>query len=457
MNYAESVDYLESLMPTQLSPGLERLAAFLRAHDNPQNKYRKIHVAGTNGKGSVVAMVEECLRRSGVRTGRYTGPHLLNWTERIQTDGHEITEEKFAEILDEVKIGSEEFSKDSGDLLPLTWFELITAMAFFHFRDAQVETAVLEVGLGGRWDATNTIETATVSAIVSIGLDHMHILGDTIAAIAAEKAEIIKAGVPVVTACDGEALRVIREIAVKRNAPLLVVQHNAAESTFSVRAGTEKAAETALIEIAKKRFDALGLGEYKFSNGYQELNAFVSATILAVYEQLTGQQCLEQFRDSIENYFWPGRLQYFPESALLLDGAHNQAGAEALRASLDELFPNKEIDFILSFYRSKQFERILATFVRPGDRVWASEASGRRAVIKVDEIAEAAKALSVPVSCHSNLEEALSAALSLAPNKRLRVATGSFASVAAALNFLGYRTVEASRSDSKPLFDPAKA
>lgn len=457
MNYEQSVEYLESLMPTQLSPGLHRLAAFLAEHDNPQNKHFNIHVAGTNGKGSVVALVEECLRRSGINTGRYTGPHLLNWTERIENNGHEITEQDFADLSTSLKSLSDTFAIRHPIEGPLTWFELITAMAFFYFQKRDVHTAVIEVGLGGRWDATNTINSAIVSAIVSVGLDHMQILGDTIGAIAKEKAEIIKENVPLVTACDGEALAVIKNVAISRNAPVLSVAAGDGESAFVVKGATGTAHEYELANAVQQRIEQLGLNKYRIKFGYQELNARVASSVLAVYEIRSGLKCLEKFKESVENYFWPGRLQYFPEHQLILDGAHNEDGARALRASLDELFPNKHIDFILSFYRTKQFEPILSAFLRPGDRVWASQAEGRRAVISTEEIASACKALDVPVFSFHSLKEALKGAQSTSADGRLRVATGSFATVAAALHFMGYQSVEASRSGTKPLFVQAQA
>lgn len=457
MDYQQAVSYLEGLMPTQLSPGLERLAAFLAEHDNPQDKAFNIHIAGTNGKGSVVALVEECLRRAGIHTGRYTGPHLLNWTERIQNNGHEITEEDFAALATSLKSLSETFAMANPERGSLTWFELITAMAFFYFQKNDVHTAVIEVGLGGRWDATNTINSATVSTIVSVGLDHMQILGDTIGAIAKEKAEIIKENVPVVTACDGEALEIIKKVASSRNAAVLSIRSSADDGALVVKAATGSADECKLASAVQQRIEQLGLNKYQFKFGYQQLNARVASSVLAVYELKTGIPCLDKFNESIENYFWPGRLQYFPEHDLILDGAHNEDGARALRASLDELFPNKHIDFILSFYRTKQFEPILSAFLRPGDRVWASQADGRRAVVSTQEIAAVCKALAVPIFCSSSLKDALEGALRASPDGRLRVATGSFATVAAALNVMGYRSVEASRSATKPLFVPAQA
>lgn len=438
-------------MPTQLSPGLERLEAFLSAHNNPQDKPFNIHVAGTNGKGSVVTIVEECLRRAGILTGRYTGPHLLNWTERIQTNGQEISEIDFANLLDSLKSSSERFSYENAGTSMLTWFELITAMAFFYFQKQNIHTAVLEVGLGGRWDATNTIHTASVSAIVSVGLDHMQILGDTIGAIAAEKAEIIKDAVPAVTGCTGEALQVIREVSLTRKAPLLSVRKTA-ERSFEICGATGLAGETELAKLAEDRLREIGLQQRELKLGYQQHNALIAAVVLAVYENRTGLKCLEYFIEAIENFFWPGRLQYFPSQRLLLDGAHNEAGAIALRSTLDELFPKKKINFILSFYRTKQFEKILSAFLRPGDRVWASQTGGRRAVISSEEIAKAASALAVPSHTFPSIERALEAALSSATDEHLSVATGSFASVAAGLNFLGYQSVEASRSACTPLF-----
>ena len=460
MDYANAIEYLEDLMPTSYSPGLERFAAFADYYDNPQNvNYKCIHVAGTNGKGSVVAIVEECLRRGNVKSARYTGPHLLNWTERIQVGGLEISRDEFARVLLNTKTKSDNFASLYSNFGRLSWFELITAMAFFYFQETAVETAVFEVGLGGRWDATNVISSPVVTAIVTVSLDHTHILGDSISAIASEKAEIIKANVPVVTACSGEALTVIRRVSKVRNAPLITL-----DEMGNLAAGTDSRDEKDLLEKLKSRYAELqgrdGIPIKSIlsgQSGYQKTNASVAAAILGIYEILSEKQVLEHFADALRNYFWPGRLQYFQSRQLLIDGAHNEGGAAALRASLDELFPNKRRIFVLSFYKSKQFEKIISILVRPGDIVMATEARGRRAVVPASEIITAAEQSGATARAFEDFQLAFNAAQNELDSSSLCIAAGSFASVTAALVFMGYETLEASRPDSQTLFKPAQA
>ncbi|MBX9724156.1 MAG: hypothetical protein K2X81_22300, partial [Candidatus Obscuribacterales bacterium] len=201
MNYEEAIEYIESLMPTVLKPGLERFQLFMNENASLQDQVQSVHVAGTNGKGSVLSILAETLKESGLKTGRYTGPHLLAYNERIAINDCMISDSDFAALMSELRAKSEDFGKRHPQHGILSWFELLTAMAFFYFAKNKTQAATYEVGLGGRWDATNVLAAPIATAIVSISLDHTHILGSTESQIAAEKAGIIKTGVPLVTAC----------------------------------------------------------------------------------------------------------------------------------------------------------------------------------------------------------------------------------------------------------------
>src|SRR5277367_1360757 len=212
MNYLESLAYLDSLSPTLEKPSVERIKCFLNLHDNPQNSFKSFHVGGTNGKGSTVAILDSVLRAAGFKVGRFTGPHLLRWNERFHVDGKAIDDLTFARYATQIRQLSEEFGNAHPELGQLTWFEFITALGFFLFKDAAVEIAVLEVGLGGRFDATNVVgDKLLASIITNISLDHTHILGKTEELIAGEKAGIIKAGKLIITGATGAALQVIAD------------------------------------------------------------------------------------------------------------------------------------------------------------------------------------------------------------------------------------------------------
>ncbi len=446
MNYEEAIEYIESLMPTVLKPGLERFQLFMKEHACLQDQVQSIHVAGTNGKGSVISILAETLKEAGLKTGRYTGPHLLSYNERIAVNDKIISNDEFAALVSDLKEKSEDFGKRHSQHGILSWFELLTAMAFFHFSQSKVEAATYEVGLGGRWDATNVLSAPIASAIVSISLDHTHILGATESQIAAEKAGIIKSAVPLITACKGIALATIVAQAKEKNAAVIVVDENC-----NLSCGSGNPREFQYVDALKKRFESTSIpitNSIMKKHGYQRANACVAAAILGIWEIETGKPCLEHFDKSLSAFFWPGRLQYFEQHNLLLDGAHNQAGAKALKESLDELFPNKSRCFVLSFYRSKEFKEILSAILRPGDLVFASQSPGTRPVVPSEEIVMSAIELGAEAKAFPSLEEALKAALAQTNGSFIRIACGSFATVKAALKFMSYKTPEDSRRDS---------
>lgn len=240
MNYLESIAYLDGLAPTLEKPTLDRIAAFFEEYGNPQNCLPCFHVGGTNGKGSTVAILASVLQKCGLSVGRFTGPHLLRWNERFQINEVPIPDFQFAQYATRLKSMSEEFACRHPELGPLTWFEFITAIACQYFAEQKVDVAVIEVGLGGRFDATNVIANVLASVITNVDLDHTHILGETVDKIALEKAGIIKAGIPVVTAVGGTALRVIADRAWHAGAPLFVAE--LPRLIFPVPSGSQKSA-----------------------------------------------------------------------------------------------------------------------------------------------------------------------------------------------------------------------
>lgn len=453
MNYQECIEYIESLSPTLGRPGLERFALFMSEAKNLQDGYPSLHVAGTNGKGSVVCMLAECLMQSGFKTGRYIGPHLMSYNERFEIDGKAIANDELARICTTLREQSEAFGKRFPDFAALTWFELLTAIGFYYFAEQSVDAAVFEVGLGGLYDATNVLSKPVVTGIVTVSLDHMHILGSTVEEIAFEKAGIIKENVPLVTACSGKALEVILAEAKKKNAPVICINDK-----IELSCGTKDKREPAYLERLHKRLNercskdengATLIESICSRKGYQKINTAVAAVMLALWEMETAKQCLHGFERAVNEYFWPGRLQFFEKQNLILDGAHNEAGARALKEALDKLFPNKSRCFILSFYQSKQFKEILTALLRPGDRVYASSAAGRRPVIAATEVIRQATELGAQGQSFISLDQAFAAAERDCPEGAIMVATGSFATVSAALTRLGFASVEESRKQSR--------
>jgi dihydrofolate synthase/folylpolyglutamate synthase len=329
MTPAESRDYLGRLQHFGIKLGLENVTALCLALGNPQNSFLSIHVAGTNGKGSVSAMLAEILRGHGLKTGLYTSPHLVRVEERVRIDGRMISSRRFRELLSRLRSVIDELMAAGRLVYHPTYFEVVTALAFLEFSERQVDVAVLEVGMGGRFDATNIVRPL-VSVITTIAKDHQQHLGSTLRRIAFEKAGIIKPGVPVVSgARGGEALREIRRVARERNAPLTEVF------------GPGRALETRRTK-GGYRFVYIGAaGRYDLTPGlagrHQGANA---ATAIATTEVLsTSWRPFEKAKvlKGIRAARWEGRLETVCRRPLVvLDGAHNIEGVAALAAYVKE-------------------------------------------------------------------------------------------------------------------------
>ena len=310
--YPAVADYLYSLKSVGVKFGVERMRNLTAALGHPEHAYPVVHIAGTNGKGSVSAMLESILRAAGRRTGLYTSPHLVRLGERVQVDRHPLTEDEIVAFAHELAPVADALGAQGVDEHP-TFFEFMTAMAFLQFARSRVDVALIEVGLGGRLDATNVV-LPELTVITSIGLDHLEQLGDTITAIAGEKAGIIKPGVPVVLGrLPAEAELVIRAIAQERQAPV-----------HSVR------------EVFGDH-----LAEYPATNlegDYQRWNA-ATATLAA--RLLAGRFALTDaiVFQGLQQVVWPGRWQrtILGGRTLILDASHNPEGAQVLESNLRQL------------------------------------------------------------------------------------------------------------------------
>lgn len=312
-DYAAAVDYLINLKTRGFALGLERMRRLAAAIGNPQNAVPCVHIAGTNGKGSVAAMLEAILRGAGWRTGLYTSPHLVRLGERVQVDRRVLGEEEIAAYVRELQPVVARLESEFGPDEHPSYFEFMTALAFLHFARSRCDVACLEVGLGGRLDATNIV-TPEVSAITSIGFDHCDVLGDTLADIAAEKGGIIKPGVPVVIGrLPREAEEVIREIADAQNARV-----------FSV---------TEVFGEAVERYPTTNLaGEYQRWNA---ATATLAARVLAPKWKLSDARIAA----ALERVDWAGRWQTRAVGGrkVILDTSHNAEGAAVLDANLARL------------------------------------------------------------------------------------------------------------------------
>ncbi len=333
ISYPESVRFLYALGNEIKTAklGLERIQKLLAALGDPQRAFRVVHVAGTNGKGSTCAMIEAGLRAAGIRTGLFISPHLVEPTERIQIDAIPVSAEQFRRAFEIVHDTAERLDLDCHP----TYFETVTAMAFWIFREMRIDTAVVEVGLGGRLDATNVVEPA-LTVITPIDFDHESYLGHTIEAIASEKAGILKRGATAV-------------LARQRPEAAAVLNRRAAELGIRVRRAEEFEIRDLQIDARGSRFSGMCVplaGEHQIDNA------------------VTAALALEELGVSprgIADARWPGRLEHIaPNPDIILDGAHNPAGALALARYIERFYPDRKLWLIYGAMRDKAVEEIAA-------------------------------------------------------------------------------------------------
>lgn len=332
----DPVSYLNSLGLHTVKPGLERIKAILCALGNPHDKVPGIIVGGTNGKGSVAAAVSSVLSEAGYKTGLYTSPHLVRINERIKIDGSEIKNEELNNSIERVRRAAEE-----NGIQP-SYFEVITAAAFLYFARAHCEINVLEVGMGGRWDATNVI-TPLVTVITNISKDHTEYLGDTISLIAAEKACLIKPGVPVVTGARDDALKVIRNTANENSSDLYIM-----DKDFSISEKNDNLSYHGSIWNIDNIYTSL-------SGLYQHENTALAIKALETLNELRHMSLNEeQLRKGLSTIDWEGRFQIVREDPpLVMDSAHNPGAARALVLSLGHSYPGVKFTFLIGMLGDK--------------------------------------------------------------------------------------------------------
>jgi dihydrofolate synthase/folylpolyglutamate synthase len=369
MNYSDSVRYLYSLGNEVLTAklGLERISALLNALGNPHHACRWVHVAGTNGKGSTCAMIEAGLRVAGVRTGLYISPHLIEPTERIQISGQPVSQEQFTRAFTKVHETARRMLESAELDMHPTYFETVTAMAFVLFAEASLDTVVLEVGLGGRLDATNVV-TPELCVITPIDYDHQIFLGDTIQQIAAEKAGILKPDIPAVFAEQRpEAEAVLRAQAqapytLSRDWPITDLAIDARGSRFRLRNG----------EIV-----------CPLAGEHQVENARVSAIALAQ---------LGVSPSGIASTHWPARLELVSEQPdIIIDGAHNPAGTRALAAYIRRFYSGRRIWLVYGALRDKAVAEMTSILFPLAERVILTAPANSRAMAPEDISAPGAR------------------------------------------------------------------
>lgn len=416
MNYQEALAYLEELNAFGSKLGLVRIQRLLGLMGQPQNRYRTVHVTGTNGKGSVSVMTAGILNRSGIRTGLYISPHLVSYTERMQVDGQPISQEDFADCLGAVRVFAEQMVEE-GEESP-TQFEVLTAAAFFYFAAKQVEYAVIEVGLGGLLDSTNVI-TPEVSVITNVTLEHADRCGGTLDGVAHHKAGIIKEGVPVVTAAVGDPLTVLQQTAAEKNADIFVAGEDF-HSDFLSFDGRKQLLEfsSALLGVSKEPYSLQMLGAHQIENSSL---AVMTAQLLHQNDERITPESIGQ---ALELTQWPGRFERMNigEQKIIIDGAHNPAGMKALRSSLELYYPVEERVLMLGILKDKDIDSMLDILIRPNDTVILTTPQSDRAS---DPEFVAKKVRAQHIEVYADNAEALERSLELANEERLLCIAGS--------------------------------
>jgi dihydrofolate synthase/folylpolyglutamate synthase len=403
MTYAEAIQFLYGLQVFGANLGLERMQRLAELAGHPEKKLRFIHVAGTNGKGSTCAMLESIYRAAGLRVGLFTSPHLVSFRERMQVNRQLISEHDLVQLVAETQLLLKKFPAGNHP----TMFEAVTLMALKYFAEQKCDLVIWETGLGGRLDATNIV-TPLASVITNIALDHTQWLGDTLPNIAAEKAGIIKSGVPVITAENKpESLSVIEKTARVMNAPLTQIRNSKSE-----------------IQDVKLPLP----GEH------QKINAVLA---LATVEVLQSQIPVTpgQIRAGFASVNWPGRLQLIQRGGqkILLDGAHNAAGAETLRAALDKDFAGLRPAFILGVLADKDWSDICRILAPLAAKIFTVPVASPRTMSPVD-LADKFHALNPQTTVSA--QTSLAAALAACDQEPFVVITGSLYLIGEALERL---------------------
>ena len=425
----DGIEYLFSLEKFGIKFGLANIRALCAALGQPQNEFRSVLIAGTNGKGSVTAMVDRGLRAAGLHVGRYTSPHLIHLEERFAIDGQPVSRATLVEAIDRVR-GHVESLLASGALeAPPTFFEVTTAMAFDMFRRAEVEFAVLEVGLGGRLDSTNCVEPIA-AAITSIAFDHEQYLGHTLAEIATEKAGVMRAGIPVVIGpLDPEARAAVAAAGAAAGAWLV----DAMDGVI-VGAGTATYPSSITVKTPTRDYGRLTPG---LRGAHQIPNAIVALRLLEELSR-TVPVSPDAIVAGLSDVEWRGRLQLVETAGgrkVLLDAAHNPAGAAALSAYLTQEFP--PLPLVFGAMRDKDASEMLRILLPAASMLVVTEPGNARARPAAEL---AALARSIAPGCRIEVEPDPMAALDRAWNEQSMIcAAGSIFLIGDLLNGLDAR------------------
>ncbi|MEK7712863.1 MAG: folylpolyglutamate synthase/dihydrofolate synthase family protein [Nitrospirota bacterium] len=435
MGYAAIVNYLYGLQKHGIKLGLDNTVKLLSLFNNPQEKFHSIHIAGTNGKGSTSAMIASILQTAGFKTGLFTSPHLVSFTERIRVNNEEITESDVVSLAEEIRFKIQ----DSRFKLNPTFFEFVTVMGLLYFKRKNIDWAVVETGMGGRLDATNVL-LPEASVITSINYDHSEFLGNTISAIAEEKAGIIKDGVPVITSAqEPSVMDPIKKKTEQKNAGLFIYGRD-----FSAVIKAEDTSGSVFNYNGDSSFEDLVIS---LPGRHQVLNAALALKTIEIVSKKSSHHASRithhAIRNGLGNIKWQGRLELVSkEPPILIDGAHNPSAAKILADSLKEIFFKKyrRIILIAGIMSDKDVRGIMAPLLPLAAEIILTAPAYERAA-SPDVLS--GHAISLGFSCRKayGVADALSMAREIYREGDLIVITGSFYTIGEAKEILGEKGV----------------
>ncbi len=456
MTFDEAIAWIHSIGRFGVNPGLERMNVLMDRLGNPHHRLNFVHIGGTNGKGTTAALLEVALRACGCRVGLYTSPYLVNFNNRISLNGEDISPVDLVEHVQKIRPLVEEIA-EIPHLGHPTEFEVVTALAMDYYAAKKPDLVVLEVGLGGRLDATNIV-SPLVSVITNVSMDHTSVLGDSVEEVAGEKAGIIKEGVPLITAAEDYAVReVLFRAAAQKNAlAYCVVNEKKEEQKNYRRFLLQESKESATNKISiinydhRKKVSGGQVFSYRGLNKewddlflplkgrYQVQNAAVSLAALEHVEQSMGLSCEKNvLQKTWQNFTWPGRLEVLREKPLVvLDGAHNPAAIKELSQAMQEFFSYGNLILVMGIMQDKNIREMMQNIV-PAANTLIFTRPGLPRAASPRYLKELASELSdATIYAVPDIKNALTRALEMAAKSDLVLVTGSFYTVSEARQFL---------------------
>ena len=418
MNYEEARVYLDNVAKYGSVLGLDAMRELLRRLGNPEKGRKIVHIAGTNGKGSVLAFLSTVLTESGYRVGRYISPTLFSYRERIQVDGEYIEKEPLARLVTRIREASEAMDRDG--LRTPTAFEIETALGLLYFAEKKCDIVVLETGMGGRDDATNAIAEVMMEIFASISLDHLGVLGNDLTEIAECKADIIRKNSLVISAFQKEeAAEVLKRTAAERNAKLITVDPG---QISDVKYGYE---EQSFSYGAEKNI------RIHLAGAYQIENAALAWEAVQGLRSLGFRISDEAFRRGMEKTVWRGRFTCIHrEPLVIMDGAHNEDAAKKLAASIETYLPGRKISYIMGVFKDKEYEKVIRITAPYAAKVTAVETPGNPRALPKEELKKVWETFGVPVTTADTIAEAVKENITSAEKEEIILVFGS-------LSFLG--------------------